>query len=275
MLVKFRLTLTVVFSSVMAFLIAANGNLNLLAVVVLALGGFLVTGAANTLNQVMEKDFDRLMKRTMDRPLAAGRMQISEAVLFAGMMSLFGISLLAMFNPWTAFLGTVAMLSYAFLYTPLKRITPNAVAVGAIPGALPVMIGSSAAEGQITMLALALFALQFCWQFPHFWSIGWLGYEDYHKAGYKLLPATGQNDRNTGKQSFLYTLFLAPISALPFLLGVSGVISLVVALLLTAGYAWFAWRFYRDCNRKSALGLMFYSFFYIPAALIAFYVDKI
>ena len=275
MLIKFRLTLTVVFSSVMAFLIAAQTGVNPVAVLVLALGGFLVTGAANTLNQVMEKDFDRLMKRTMHRPLAAGRMQISEAVMAAGLMSLFGISLLAMFNPWTAFLGTVAMLSYAFLYTPLKRITPNAVAVGAIPGALPVMIGSAAAEGQITLLALALFALQFCWQFPHFWSIGWLGYEDYRNAGYKLLPAKSQQDRNTGKQSLLYTLFLAPISALPFLMGISGAISLGIVLALTAGYAWFAWRFYRDCNRKAALGLMFYSFFYIPVALIAFYFDKI
>ena len=187
-LVKFRLSATVVISSLLAYLIAAAGEINIMALVILAAGGFLTTGAANTLNQVLEKDFDRLMKRTADRPLAAGRMKISDAVLAAGFMSLFGISFLALFNPWTAFFGTFALVSYAFVYTPMKRVSPGAVAIGAVPGALPTLIGCVAAQGELTALGLTLFAIQFCWQFPHFWSIAYLGYEDYSNAGYKLVP---------------------------------------------------------------------------------------
>lgn len=276
MLVKLRLSLTVVFSSVIAFLIAGNGPISWLAVTVLAIGGFLVTGAANTLNQVLEKDFDRLMKRTADRPLAAGRMKISEAVLAAGLMSLFGISLLALFNPWTAFLGTVSLVAYAFLYTPVKRISPMAVVIGAVPGALPTMIGSVAAEGQLTLLALSLFAIQFLWQFPHFWSIGYLGFSDYQKAGYRLMPSKdGQPDPSVGWQAFLYTLFLLPASGLPFFLGVTGLISLVFVLVLGLAFAYFAWKFFRNYDRKSALALMFFSFGYIPLTLIAFWLDKV
>lgn len=276
MLVKLRLSLTVVFSSVMAYLIASNLGFNWVAVMVLALGGFLVTGAANTLNQVMEKDYDRLMKRTADRPLAAGRMEMSEAVMAAGLMSLFGITLLALFNPWTAFFGTLALLSYAFLYTPLKRMTPAAVFVGAIPGALPTLIGCVAAQGELSLLALSLFGIQFFWQFPHFWAIGWLGFEDYSKAGYKLVPAKeGQPDRNIAKQSFIYTLFLLPVSILPFYLGVTGWVSAVIVGILGLGYAYFGFRFFQNHDRKTALQLMFYSFCYIPVSLIVLFADKI
>lgn len=275
-LVKFRLNLTVVFSSVMAFLIAGSGPVSWTALSVLALGGFLVTGAANALNQVLEKDYDRLMKRTADRPLAAGRMSISEGVLAAGLMSLFGTCLLALFNPWTAFFGMVALLSYAFLYTPLKRLTPLAVVVGAVPGALPTLIGAVAAQGQLTTLAFVLFGIQFFWQFPHFWSIGWLGYDDYVKAGYKLLPSVdGARDRNTGLQSTIYALFLFPVGLLPFLLGASGILSAAFVALLTLVYAGLSWNFYRKNDRKAALTLMFYSFIYLPLTLLALYIDKL
>ena len=277
MLVKFRLTMTVVFSSVMAFLIALSGPVNWLAVFILAAGGFLVTGAANALNQVLEKDFDKLMKRTAGRPLAAGRMSTSEAVMAAGFMSLFGITLLALFNPWTAFFGMLALVTYAFLYTPMKRLSPSAVAVGAVPGALPMLIGCVAAQGEITFLGLSLFALQFLWQFPHFWSIGWLGHEDYAHAGYKLMPVTssGACDRRIGLQAFLYAIFLVPVSLIPYTLGVSGWISAVVVGALGLGYAWFGWKFFKAGSRKAALQLMFFSFAYIPVALVAFFADKI
>ncbi len=275
LLVKLRLTLTVVFSSVMAFLIAAPGAIDWLAVGTLALGGFLVTGAANSLNQVLEKDYDRLMKRTADRPLAAGRMKVSEAVLAAGLMSLFGICLLALFNPWASFFGMVALVSYAFLYTPMKRVSPLAVLIGAVPGALPTLIGAVAAEGQLTSLALVLFGIQFFWQFPHFWAIGWLGHEDYHRAGYKMLPTVdGKPDPNTGMQAFIYALFLLPAGFLPYLMGVTGSISAVVVLLLGAVYAAMGFNFFRRNDRKTALALMFYSFLYLPATLVAFYLDK-
>ena len=276
LLVKFRLTATVVFSSVVAFLIASSGAINWLAVVILAAGGFLVTGAANALNQVLEKDYDKLMKRTADRPLAAGRMKDSEAVLAAGLMSLVGILLLALFNPWTAFFGMVALLSYAFLYTPMKRISPIAVTIGAVPGALPTLIGCAAAEGTLTLLALSLFTLQFLWQFPHFWSIGWLGFDDYQKAGYKMVPTLdGKQDPSIGLQSLLYALFLVPVAILPYYLGVSGLVSAILVVLLGLIYAGFAWNFYRKNDRKSALQLMFFSFFYIPVSLLAFLADKI
>lgn len=277
MLVKLRLSLTVVFSSVMAFLIASNGNWTWLAVGFLALGGFLVTGAANALNQVLEKDYDKLMTRTANRPLAAGRMTSSEAVLAAGFMSMIGISLLALFNPWAAFLGTLSLVFYAFVYTPMKRISPAAVFIGAIPGALPTMIGCVAIEGHLSLLALSLFGLQFFWQFPHFWSIGWLGYEDYSKAGYKLVPMRDgkMDDKETGWQSLLCALVLIPVGLLPYFTGVSGILSAVLVSMLGVGYAVMSWRFYRQPERKTALGLMFYSFAYIPFSLILLFIDKI
>lgn len=276
LLVKFRLSLTVVLSSVMAFLIGSSSySLNWVAVGVLALGGFLVTGAANALNQVLEKDYDRLMKRTADRPLAAGRMKVSEAVLAAGFMCLFGITLLALFNPWTAFLGMMAMVSYAFVYTPLKRLSPVAVPVGAIPGALPTMIGCVAAQGEVTSLAWTLFAIQFLWQFPHFWSIGWLGFEDYRKAGFRFMPGYDEPDRSASRQAFGYALLLIPIAILPYWLGATGLVSAVVVALLGAGYAALSWRFMKRHDRKSALSVMFYSFAYIPLTLIALFADKI
>lgn len=276
MLVKFRLNMTVVFSSVMAFLIVSEGHVNWLAVVVLALGGFLVTGAANTLNQVLEKDYDAMMKRTADRPIAAGRMSISEGVLAAGFMSMFGITLLALFNPWTAFLGMLALVSYAFLYTPMKRVSPIAVVIGAIPGALPVLIGSVAAAGSLTFLGIILFGIQFFWQFPHFWSIGWLGYEDYSKAGYQMVPAKGgAPDPNTGLQSFIYALFLVPVGIMPFYLGVSGLLSATVIVVLSIFYAYFGWNLYKATSREAARKLMFFSFAYIPVTLILLFLDKI
>ncbi len=277
MLVKFRLTTTVVFSSVMAYLIAGGTQVNWLAVLILGLGGFLVTGAANALNQVLEKDFDRLMKRTADRPLAAGRMKISEAVLAAGFMSLFGISLLALFNPWTAFLGTFALVSYAFVYTPMKRVSPDAVLIGAVPGALPTLIGCVAAQGELTWLGLTLFGIQFFWQFPHFWSIGYLGFEDYSKAGYQFIPEReGQVDsRKLGWQALVCCLILIPLAVVPAYLGAVsyGVAGLVA--VLGGLYTYFAWRFVQKAERKTALHLMFYSFAYIPLSLILFWVDKL
>lgn len=268
--------MTVVFSSIMAYMIAGVGHIDWRAVLILGLGGFLVTGAANALNQVLEKDFDRMMKRTADRPLAAGRMTTSEAVMAAGFMSLFGITFLAVFNPWTAILGTVALMSYAFVYTPFKRVSPIAVVIGAVPGALPTLIGCAAAQGEITLLALALFTMQFLWQFPHFLSIGWLGHEDYSRAGYKLLPtdAQGQPHPGIGKQAFLYTLFLLPVSLAPLALGISGWVSAGIVLALGLAYCWFAWRFWRQQGRKEALHLMFFSFAYIPMALIVLFLDK-
>lgn len=275
-LVKFRLTLTVVFSAVMAFVIAAEGSVDPMALLVLALGGFSVAGAANALNQVLEREYDKLMKRTANRPVATGRMSVSEAVLTAGLLSIAGLMLLATFNPWASFFGVMALLSYAFLYTPMKRISPSAIAIGAFPGALPVLIGCVAAEGELTSLALALFALQFFWQFPHFGAISWLGFEDYQKAGFRFVAGIkGERDTSIGLQALIYALLLVPVGAMPWLNGTSGPVSAAVIAVLSLGYAWFGWKLYSGNDRKSAVQLMFYSFFYLPLALMALWLDKI
>jgi len=271
-LVKLRLNLTVVFSSVMAYLIACGGSVDFTLLLVLAIGGFLVTGASNALNQVLEKEYDRDMKRTEGRPMAANRMTTSEGVMAAGFMSVVGIGLLATINPWTALLGTVALISYAFIYTPMKRVSPTAVFIGAVPGALPMMIGCVAAEGVITGLSVALFSLQFIWQLPHFWAIGWLAFKDYDQAGFKFLEA---QDEQLGKQAFIYALLLLPISWMPYLLEVSGIVSAIFLTISAIIYAGFAWNLYKKNNRKAALQLMFSSFFYLPLVLFALYADKI
>lgn len=274
-LVKLRLTLTVVFSSVMAFLIASEGSVGLMNVVVLTLGGFLVTGSANILNQVLERDYDKLMKRTANRPLAQGRVEVSDAVLLAGLMSMFGITFLAVFNAGTALLGMIAWMSYAFMYTPLKRVSPAAVPVGAVSGALPTLIGCVAAEGSLTLLGLTLFAVQFLWQFTHFWSIGWLGFEDYYKAGYQFIPAKqGKASREIGVQAVIFALILIPVSTLPYWIGTTGITSTIIVGLLSVVFAYFAWNFFKQFNRKSALQLMFSSFFYIPVVLLVYFFDK-
>ena len=275
LLIKLRLTSTVVFSSVMAYLITVP-TVKWFDVLILAAGGFLVTGAANSLNQVLEKDFDRLMKRTKDRPIAAGRMSQSEGVMAAGFMSMVGITLLALFNPWTAFLGTLAMVLYAFVYTPLKRISPVAVFVGAIAGALPVLIGCVAAEGRFTGFAILLFSIQFFWQFPHFWSIAWLGFDDYKKAGYKFVPEqNGRPDISIGLQSLLYSLFLMGVIGIAYGMGRIAIGPAIIAILVSIGFSILSYRFYRNQNRKSALALMFYSLGYIPLVLLIFLIDKI
>jgi protoheme IX farnesyltransferase len=276
-LVKFKLSLTVVFSAVMAYLIASTGVTNWVAVATLALGGFCVAGAANALNQVLERDYDKLMSRTANRPLAAGRMTVSEAVMMAGLLSIVGLILLATFNPWSSLFGVIALLSYAFLYTPMKRISPTAIAIGAFPGALPMLIGCVAYEGELTSLAYALFAIQFFWQFPHFGAISWLGFEDYQKAGFKFVATNenGERDTTIGLQGFLYALCLLPMGLIPFLSGVTGIFSAVVMGVLAVIYAWFGWNLYKINDRQSAVMLMFSSFFYLPIALIVLWLDKI
>ncbi len=275
-LVKHRLNLLVVFSATLSYITTVKGSINWKEVVILALAGFLVTGASNALNEVFEKDFDKQMKRTENRPLATGRMTISEAVLAAGLMSLIGLMLLATFNPLTVLLGSLSLVSYAFVYTPMKRVSPIAVMIGAIPGALPAMIGSVAVSGTMTTLAMSLFAIQFLWQFPHFWAIAWLADEDYKKAGFNLLPSTdGRLDSSVGWNSFMYALFMIPASVAPYALGYTGVISAVILTVAAAIFAYFAFQLYQKCNNEAARSLMFCSFFYLPIAQIALALDKI
>ena len=267
-LVKFRLNLFVVFSAVASFLIVSGWSVSWEATLLLSLGGFLITGAANALNEVLEKDYDKMMQRTADRPLAAGRMSVSEAVMAAGIMFVLGIFILTLFNPLSAVLGSFAVISYAFIYTPMKRFSTAAVAVGALPGALPVLIGAVAYQGEITLLAFTIFAIQFIWQFPHFWAIGWLGFNDYNKAGFKLVQSiNGEPDPKLGAHAAVYTLMLIPFLGYATFLSVLTIPSLILLVIITLVYSWFGYRLFKNPGTKSARDLMFSSFFYLPFSL--------
>jgi len=274
MLVKMRLSLLVVFTSVMAYFIVAGSQANMIAVFILGIGGFLVTAAANALNQVLEKDHDKNMTRTADRPITSGRMKSSEAVMFAGIACLIGVSMLAMFNPLTSLLGMLSLICYAFVYTPMKRYSTSAVAIGAIPGALPALIGCTAFEGTISAFGLGIFALQFLWQFPHFWAIGYLAFDDYKGAGYKLLPENeeGKVDRNLGMHSLLYAALMIPVLiGMIYFCEVSMIASCIV-LITSIIYMGFSYNFHKNFDRKSGLKLMFYSFIYMPIVLAAYLI---
>jgi heme o synthase len=273
-LLKFRLSLLVVFSAAMGYLMAANGNWDWAHFGLLCIGGFLVTGASTALNQVIEKDLDKLMPRTADRPVAAGRMTATEASLSAGLMSVAGLAILATFNLLTALLGAISLLSYAFVYTPLKRISPIAVLVGAVPGALPTLIGWVAVTGSISSGALALFGMQFLWQFPHFWAIAWVAYDDYAKAGFYLLP-TMKKDNGTALQIVLYCVFLLIIGFFPYIFGVTGIISAIIIAAAASYFLYTALKLYRTQTDAAARAVMFASFYYLPIAMIALVLDKV
>lgn len=276
-LVKFRLSATVVLSSVLAYMVALGaGAFSWWHVVVLTTGGFLTTAAANVLNEVLEKDYDRLMARTQNRPLAEGRLSTSDAILIAGFSSIGGITLLALFNPWTAFLGMVSLISYAFVYTPLKRVGPVAVLVGAIPGALPALIGCAAAEGQITLLGITLFAIQFFWQLPHFYAIGYLGFDDYQKAGFRLVPELDGkvNASLLARDAVIAAVILLPLAVVPYFLGATSWWAAGLVVLLSGVFLRFALAFRAAPGRKTALGMMFFSFAYLPLAFTAYWLGQ-
>lgn len=277
-LVKFRLSATVVLSSVLAYLVAlSSGPVSWWSIAILSVGGFLTTAAANILNEVLEKDYDREMERTRTRPLATGSMSSSDALLIAGFSSLGGISLLALFNPWTAFLGMFSLICYAFVYTPLKRVGPIAVVVGAIPGALPALIGCAAAEGHISTLGITLFTMQFFWQLPHFYAIGYLGFADYKKAGFKLVPENERGEAHTkllGRDSIFAAMVLIPLGFIPYFLGITTWWSVILVGVLGVAFVWFAYDFSRSPGRKTALSMMFFSFAYLPLAFTALWAGK-
>jgi len=276
LLVKFKLSIMVLFSALMAYAIAGAGQANWVGFTLLAIGGFLVTGASNALNEVLERDYDRLMPRTANRPVATGRMSVSNAVLLAGLMALFGVSILSLFNPLTGFLGMLSLISYAFIYTPLKRSSPLAVAVGAVPGALPLVIGCTAWDGVLTNTALMLFTIQFLWQFPHYWSIAWLADEDYKRAGFFMLPSrNGEKNSTTGFLSFLFCIAMLVNALLGYWLGFSGFIATLALLALNAFFAWRSWQLYQTCTREAARRQMFASFLHLPLSLIVLLLDKI
>jgi heme o synthase len=274
-LLKFRLSFLVAFSCSFGYVLASS-KVDWFVLVMLFLGGFLISGASVTINQIIEKDLDKLMIRTMNRPLPTFRLSVNEAISFAVLCFVAGIIILLVYtNILTTSLSVVSMILYSFIYTPLKRVGPIAVFVGAIPGALPPLLGWTAATGAISHEALIIFGIQFIWQFPHFWAIAWVADDDYKKAGFKLLPSGGMKDINTAIQIMIYTMCLIPLGLLPATFGITGINSAIVVTV--CGVLFFAQTFslMRSGDRKSALKIMFGSFLYLPIVQIAYLLDKI
>jgi protoheme IX farnesyltransferase len=275
LLIKFNLSFMVVFSAVISYLLAPKVTaFDWKAIMLLFLGGMLVTGSANAINQIVEKDTDALMKRTANRPVASGRMSEREAWTFAIFAGIAGTLALWHFNFLTAALAVFSLFLYAFIYTPLKKISSVAVLVGAIPGALPCLIGWAAGNDDLSAGGWALAAIQFFWQFPHFWAIAWIAHKDYSLAGFKLLPSREGPSRFSAIQAIIYSLLLLPVGVLPFLIGISGRISLVIVFIANLLMVWQCVKLYREMTVTAARRVMFSSYIYLPVVLLALLIDK-
>ncbi len=276
-LVKFTLSFTVVFSSVICYLLAPNIiNINWIEISKLFLSGFLVTACANAINQILEVDTDALMKRTANRPLAAKRMSELEASIFAWMSGVIGIGLMwHWFNGYAALLSLVSICLYAFVYTPLKKVSSVSVLIGGIPGALPCLIGWIAATGQWSIGGWILFLIQFFWQFPHFWAIAWVAHNDYKKAGFKLLPNMGAPTKNTALRAITYSFIMIPIGLLPYFSGMSGIYSACILFIGNVFILFLCIRLYIKMDITSARWIMFSSYIYLPVILFSLLADKI
>ena len=273
--IKLRLASLVVFSAVIGYFVglrAVGGESNWMQLTALILGGFLITGSSNGFNQIIERDLDKLMKRTQNRPLPTGRMSLREAWIIATVTGIIGIVLLTFYtNILSGILGATALLLYTLVYTPAKRVTPFATFIGAFPGAIPPMLGCVAATtgfGTISLAALLLFAIQFMWQFPHFWAIAWVSDDDYKKAGFNLLPSGGR-DKASAFQVVIYTIVLIPISLMPLCFGLSRLIPSLVILAAGILFLLQAFKLFRDCEVSTAQKLMFGSFIYLPVVQLA------
>ena len=270
---KFRLSILVIVSALSGYLFA--GGDNNYDLFLLMLGGLLVTAASNGSNQIWERDLDKLMKRTEKRPLPIGDMTLKEAYSVVIISLIVGIYMLYKINYQSALLGISAYISYVFLYTPLKRITPWAVLVGAFPGAIPPMLGAVAASGKFGIVAGVLFFVQFIWQFPHFWAIAWVVFDDYKEGGFALLPSKLGKSKNSALQIAIYSFILIPFSLLPWVLGWTGISSLIIATLLGTLFFLQSYKLLITCDDKDARKLMFASFFYLPIIQFLYVFDKI
>ena len=276
LLIKFNLSFMVVFSAVICYLLAPKViEYDWMSIVLFFVGGMLVTGSANAINQVIEKDTDALMKRTANRPIAGGRMSTTEGWAFALITGVTGVAMLWHFNFLTAALSAFSLFVYALIYTPLKTVNSISVLVGAVPGALPCLIGWAAGNDDLSAGGWALFAIQFFWQFPHFWAIAWIAHKDYTAAGFKLLPSVEGPTKYSAIQSIIYSLLLLPVGILPYLLGVSGLISLVIVLIANCFMVWQCIQLYREMTLQAARRVMFSSYIYLPIVLLALLIDKI
>ena len=273
---KIRLSISVVFSSVAGYFLAAEA-IQIKPLILLALGGYFMVGASNTFNQIIERDLDALMQRTKNRPIPSGRMSVNVAFFIASLFTVLGVWTLYNLNPKTAMYGAVSIFLYTCVYTPLKTKTPLSVFAGAIPGAIPFMLGWVAVTGEFGMEPGILFAIQFFWQFPHFWAIGWFLFEDYEKGGFFMLP-TGKRDKSTAIQIIMYTIWTIILSVIPAF-GLTGSLILsipaaILVFLLGVVMLYFAVLLYKKQSIKAARQLMLVSVSYITLLQIIFVVDK-
>jgi protoheme IX farnesyltransferase len=273
---KPRLSVVVVFSSIAGYFLAVDA-VNWITLLLLCIGGYFLVGSSNVFNQIIERDRDALMKRTMNRPIPTGRISVKNAWIYGLTMAITGVYLLFLINTATAFFGALSILLYAAVYTPLKTKTPLCVFVGAFPGAIPYMLGWVAASGGFGIEPGTLFMLQFFWQFPHFWAIGWMLEDDYIAGGFKMLP-TGSADRGTAFQTVLYTVWTVLISLIPAF-GVTGslFITPITAVIVGMLGVWFLYHailLYRKRSKKAARKLMLVSVSYITLIQIIYVADK-
>ena len=272
---KFRLSLLVALSSVFGFFISSN-TVDINDVFILLVGGYLISSSSVINNQILEKDLDKMMNRTNKRPIPTGRISIYKSVIMSIFSMIIGLFLIFFFlNVYAALLSLISLILYSFVYTPMKKIGPIAVFVGAIPGALPPLIGWVASTGQITLEAIIIFSIQFIWQFPHFWAIAWMYDDDYKKVGFKLLPNNGEKNLKTAVNIMIYTLFLIPLGLLPTIFGITGIISGAVAVFLAIIFLAQTFKLINDYSRESAVKVMFSSFIYLPIVQISYVLDKI
>ncbi len=277
-LTKVGLAISVVFSSLAGYLLGVDASgVDFKVLGLLALGGYFMVGASNAFNQIIERDLDVLMDRTKDRPIPAGRMSVTTAFIIASVFTLAGIAILYTINPKTAMFGAISIFLYTCVYTPLKTKTPLAVFVGALPGAIPFMLGWVAATGNFGIEPGTLFMIQFFWQFPHFWAIGWFLFDDYKKGGFFMLP-TGKKNKATALQIIMYTVWLILVSVFP-VTGLTGelklsIIAAILVFITGLGLLYYAIKLYKNMDNKSAKALMLASVGYITLIQILFVIDK-
>jgi len=282
LLIKPSLSIMVVFSSVISYLLAPKiVAYDWIMILLLFTGGLLVTGSANTINQIMEKETDAVMKRTMNRPVASGRMSQQEAWAFAVITAATGLFLLGYFFNWlSAALAAFSLFLYGFIYTPMKKINSSAVFAGAFPGAFPCLIGWAAGDDKLSLGGWVLFAFQFLWQFPHFWAIAWIAHKDYTTSVFKLLPGQGGPTKFTAVQTVVYSLLLLPVTLMPYFIGmcsdegVKGMISIGIVILANLVMIMRSFTLYKKMDVPSARKVMFGSYMYLAIVLFAFLLSK-
>ena len=275
---KFRLSALVVISALSGYLFVVfrdGASVDWQVIFNLMVGGSLVTAASNGANQIWERELDIMMRRTQTRPLPQGRMNLKEAYLIVILCLVLGTWLLYRINFLSAFLGVCAFVSYVFIYTPMKRVSPWAVFVGAFPGAIPPMLGAIAYTNKFGLEPGILFFVQFVWQFPHFWAIAWVVFDDYKAGGFSLLPSKFGKSKNSAYQIMVYSLFLIPFTLLPWVLGWTGSATLVIGTILGGWFFWYSYRLFITCDDKDAKKLMFASFFYLPLVQFLYVLDYV